>query len=402
MERPCTPLGAVALALLLAGCASIGGAPTPTATAHVQLDPSLASQSVYLSVWLGDLNTQQNGMTVALNAQTGALRWKTHTTGTFASPAVANGVVYVASVDTTISAQDAATGKPLWSYTRTVGVGSQYGWDGYATASGNTVYVASDSGAAFALDTATGKPRWVATWPTQSDTLYVAPTVDGGLVFVAVQGPDGGAYALDAATGKTVWKTVHSFGFDARPLVAGGVVYFVSSWPNMPLVALDERTGAMRWQAGSWGSAPLIAPWNSPAVAGDGLIYNAGADRIIRAFHIQDGSPSWTFQTGGNAASSQLGTGAAMTLVGSTLYAGSQGGDLYALDAVTGKQRWSVTISSPIDAPPAVAGGAVFVTTESGKVLAFRASDGAPAWSYSGGSTAFIATSPVVAPDRGA
>ncbi len=387
-ERLRTPLGAIALALLLAGCASIGGAPAPTATAHVQLDSSLAGQSIYVTVSLGQ-SEQNDGVTLALNAQTGALHWKTDTGGTGGTPAVAGGAVYMAAEDGSIHALDAMTGKQRWSYTRTVGISAQSGYDGYATVSGDTVYVTSDSGVLFALDAATGKPRWVATWPSPTDTLYAAPAVDNGMVFVAAGGPDGGAYALNVTTGKVVWKTSHVLGFDARPLVADGAVYFVSQAADT-LVALDEKTGSNRWSVGSSGT-------NSPPVAGGGLVYVAGADTIIRAFHAQDGSPAWTFQTAGNAPAPVFATGAAMILDGGTLYAGSEGGTVYALDATIGKQRWSASAGSAIDAPPVVADGAVFVTTESGEVLAFRVSDGATAWTYAAGPNALITSGPVMA-----
>ncbi len=209
------------------------------------------------------------------------------------------------------------------------------------------------------------------------------------MVFVAVGGPDGGAYALNATTGKTVWKTSHILGFDAKPLVADGAAYFAGQAGDT-LVALDEKTGAQRWSTGSSGI-------NSAPVAGGGLVYVAGADTTIRAYHAQDGSPAWTFQTGGNV-SPVFSTGAGLAFDGGTLYAGAQGGVLYALDAATGKQRWSVSVDRSIDASPAVAGGAVFVATESGKIMAFRASDGVPAWSYVAGSDALITSGPVVAP----
>ena len=380
---------AVALAIILAGCATVNGTPAPTATPHAQLDPSLASQSVYVTVTLGE-GEQNDGLTVSMNAQTGALRWKTDTGGTFGTPSVAGGAVYMASEDSSIRSLDAVTGKQRWSYTRTVGISRQSGYDGYTTVSGNTVYVASDSGALFALDGATGKRRWDVVWPSLLDTLYAAPAVDSGMVFAAVGGPDGGAYALSATTGKVVWKTSHVLGFDARPLVADGVVYFASQASDT-LVALDEQTGAQRWSTGSSGI-------NSPPAIGGGLIYVAGADAIIRAFHTQDGSPAWTFQTGGIAGVPAIATGAALTLDGSTLYAGSQGGIFYALNATTGKQRWSANAHSPIDSPPAVANGAVFAATESGEVLAFRASDGTPAWTYSSGPNGMINSGPAIAP----
>ncbi len=144
-------LGAIALALMLAGCASTGGTPTPIVTPHVQLGPSLAGQSVYVTVSLGQ-SEQNDGLTIALNAQSGDLRWKTDTGGTGGTPAVASGAVYMASEDGSIRALDATTGKQSWDYTRTVGISAQSGYDGYATVSGGAVYVTSDSGALFALE----------------------------------------------------------------------------------------------------------------------------------------------------------------------------------------------------------------------------------------------------------
>lgn len=66
-----------------------------------------------------------------------------------------------------------------------------------------------------------------------------------------------------------------------------------------------------------------------------------------------------------------------------------------------GKQRWSVAITGPIDSPPAVAGAAVFVNTENWQVMAYRASDGAPAWAFSGGRNALIPSGPVIASATG-
>jgi outer membrane protein assembly factor BamB len=336
---------------------------------------------------------QNPGVTLALNAQTGALRWKSDTGGTGGTPAVAGGAVYLASEDGTIRALDATTGATRWSYMRTAGVSSQDGYDGYATVSGDVVYVGSDSGALFALDSATGKLRWRMVWPMPSDTIYAAPAVDAGMVFVSVGGPDGGAYAFDAKTGKQVWYVSHILGCDSVPLVANGVIYF-GSQTTYTLTALDEKTGALRWQVGSSGV-------NAPPVIAGGLIYIAGADQIIRAYHVSDGTPAWTFQTGGFAGNPLIPTGAAMAISDGTLYAGSQGGTLYALNATTGKQLWSVTVRSPIDQPPAFANGAVYINTESGKVLAYRASDGALAWSYSAGANANITSAPVVASATG-
>ncbi|MGH2501726.1 MAG: PQQ-binding-like beta-propeller repeat protein, partial [Ktedonobacterales bacterium] len=300
---------ALTLALALSGCA---GGSTARVQPHATLANALASQSVYVTILL-DQTYQNPGVTLALNAQTGALRWNANTTGPGAAPAVAGGAVFVAPEDGSIRSLDAATGAPRWTYTRATGVSAQYGFDGYAVISGATLFVTSDSGAVFALDPATGKLRWMRTWPHTSDTIYAAPAVDGGMVFVPVGGQDGGAYALDAATGAIRWHTAHLEGFDARPVVADGVVYFSGQTPGT-LVALDEKTGATRWEQGSSGTS------SAPVVSG-GLVYTAGADEIIRAYHVTDGSTVWTFQTGGSAGNALIATGAALTFDGGTLYA---------------------------------------------------------------------------------
>ena len=54
----------------------------------------------------------------ALNASTGALLWSYNTEGQArSSPAVANGVVYVGSLDNNVYALNASTGALLWKYT---------------------------------------------------------------------------------------------------------------------------------------------------------------------------------------------------------------------------------------------------------------------------------------------
>jgi outer membrane protein assembly factor BamB len=53
-------------------------------------------------------------------------------------------------------------------------------------------------------------------------------------------------------------------------------------------------------------------------------------------------------------------------------------------------------VDGSVDSAPALADGAVYVTTEKGSVYALRASDGALAWKYVDGG--LIYASPVVAP----
>jgi len=102
----------------------------------------------------------------------------------------------------------------------------------------------------------------------------------------------------------------------------------------------------------------------------------------------------------GQCSQALIGTGAAPTLDGQTLYVGSQGGVVYALDATSGKPRWQVALNSAIDAPPAVVDGTLFVSTEAGDVVALRESDGATVWHTKAGG--IVIAAPLVTTPAGA
>jgi len=76
---------------------------------EVESSPAVANGVVYV----GSLDNN----VYAISASTGALVWK-YTTGgpVYSSPAVVNGMVYVGSGDNKVYAFDAATGHVIWQY----------------------------------------------------------------------------------------------------------------------------------------------------------------------------------------------------------------------------------------------------------------------------------------------
>jgi serine/threonine-protein kinase len=173
------------------------------------------------------------------------------------------------------------------------------------------------------------------------------------------------------------------------PALVDNTIY-VGSDGYYSIYALDAGRGTVLWH-----TTNLATIISRPAV-GDGLVFVAAIDQKVSALDLQTGKLVWSFQTEGNGAQPPLPTGAAVTVSGSVLYVGGQGGVLYALDATSGRMLWQRTLDSAIDSAPTVVDGAVYVASDSGTVYAFRASDGAPAWSYR--STGSIYASPVIAP----
>lgn len=105
--------------------------------------------------------------------------------------------------------------------------------------------------------------------------------------------------------------------------------------------------------------------------------------------------PQWATELDGAATTSPVvGPGE------ETVYAGTAAGTVYALDAATGDVRWTAAVGARVTAPPALAGGTLFVPTEDGDLVAVAA-DGCgertctPLWTAAAGSE--ITVQPAVA-----
>jgi outer membrane protein assembly factor BamB len=373
---------------MIAGCASAAPGAAATSTPRpIALDPALAGDTVYITTSIGT-GVSLDGYLLALNAETGKLRWSSHAAGTIGVPVVGQGTVYMAASDGKVYAFATDTGKLRWQFQRTTGVGTNTGFDGYPTLAGQTLYVDSDGGAVYALDAASGKLRWLFTVPTAGDHIYTAPAIAGDILYVS---SGVGLYALDAASGKLRWKFEPGDGLDGVPRVVDGVVY-VGGRGFYTMYALRASSGIAIWKFQA--SQSIISP---PAV-GNGMLYAGSTDQTVYALSTTNGQLAWKFSTKGGASTPLLPTGCAPTLAGNALYVGGQGGGVYALDPVSGKVLWSRSIDSAVDSAPAVVDGTVFVASDQGSVYAVRADDGSPGWVYHAGGGALIYASPVVAP----
>lgn len=82
----------------------------------------------------------------------------------------------------------------------------------------------------------------------------------------------------------------------------------------------------------------------------------------------------WTFRTGGAV-------WAGLEIEGEALYAGSDDGNLYALEAGTGRELWRQATGGAVRARPEATGGSVFVLSDDGNLLRLDARTGERIWS---------------------
>jgi len=90
-----------------------------------------------------------------------------------------------------------------------------------------------------------------------------------------------------------------------------------------------------------------------------------------RAFH----RVKWTFPTGGRVVSS------AVWSDGAVLF-GSDDGNVYAVDAASGRQRWMARTGGPVASSPAVADGRAFAVSYDGRLYAFDVHSGEVLWKF--------------------
>jgi eukaryotic-like serine/threonine-protein kinase len=302
-----------------------------------------------------------NNTLYAVNAVTGSPLWNFgFVNAFFADPAVANGIVYVGSVNGNVYALDAATGKQVWTFTGPQNTSANYP----AVVVGGVVYAASSDGAngtVFALDAATGKVLWsFATTERRPTGIAVA----SGVVYETTSddnGFAGGALALNAATGTVLWSvssscTVNNPGCVlTNPVVANGILYAGSAAGTdfARLEALNARDGKVRWRTAALGQD--IFDW--PAVA-NGLVYIGviGPDSGVQAFNATTGKHVWTFSLPNSP-----GVDAPVAVANGVVYAVDENGNLFALNASTGSKLASISVGADSDGLPVVVNGTVYV-----------------------------------------
>ncbi|APH60642.1 outer membrane protein assembly factor BamB family protein [Granulibacter bethesdensis] len=145
-------------------------------------------------------------------------------------------------------------------------------------------------------------------------------------------------------------------------------------------VAIKGMTEVWTAQVGS-GSGYRQKITSTPIVKYN-LVYTIDSNALVRAFDVKTGAMAWEFVTQQEGdRSTNIGGGLTSDDTG-TLYAVTGRGDLIALDAAKGRQKWRVKIGVPSRSSPTYAEGKLFLTTLEQQIVAFDASNGKKLWSH--------------------
>lgn len=236
------------------------------------------------------------------------------------------------------------------------------------------------------------------------DAVTAGAVVAEGYVYVG--STDGTLYALDAATGDTEWTFPTGGGIHSTPAVADGRVFVGSD--DGSLYAVDASAGTEEWAFETGGpvqSSPTVLP--APAEAGTpGLVVVGSHDGHVYAVDVAEGESEWQFETNGARlaeAGGAVKTAPAFRPAGDgdglsgLVYAGSDDGHVYALDAESGEREWEYRTENTVQSSPTVVGDRVCFGNHDGYVFAVAATSGDRLWRFDTGSV--VVGSPAVTTD---
>lgn len=298
------------------------------------------------------------GFVGALDTATGDPVWNQQfpaDTDTVGSPAVADGTLYAGALDSSsFYAMNAASGAYQWETSLDAGSFAS------PTVADGLVYVATTTGRVYALSAADGSVRWE--YDTGARTVLASPAFHDGRLYVVSTTPkelpsgvddlfdllyydrfyrwgridedphataagldaEATLHVLDGAAGDRVGGRQFPDFVVSTPTVADDGL-FVSCWDGN-VYALELGAGTERWVSGM--DAPSSA---SPAVA-DGVLYCGDWRGNLHAFDVANGSRRWFVPVGSNVASSPA-------VADGTIYATGAGGGVVAV-STAGAIEW--------------------------------------------------------------
>lgn len=337
-------------------------APPPRSVAY-QIDPAHSGRAVF-------------GVPLAFPSSPA---WSVTLAGAASYPLIAGGKVFVLTsgsstggYGTQLYALDLATGAAAWG---PIAIDGTYYWAGHAYENG-TLFVLNFDGRLRAFDAATGTPGWSVILPNQW-AFSAAPAAAGGVVYAGGAGSGGTLYAVDEVDGALRWSSGVMNGDESSPAVGLDGVFV--SYPCQ-VYKFDLLTGSPIWHY----NGPCEGGGGKTAAYAPGALYvrdllTTPVGTIHDAF---DGAAIGTFGTAAMMPIPALGAGTGFFLSGGVLEGrdlstqgliwsfsgdgtltsapivvedivviGSASGTVYAVDAVTGAQRWSGAAGAPIPAP---------------------------------------------------
>ena len=318
-----------------------------------------------------------DGAVSAFLATDGSRLWRTETkakddesTNVGGGIGFDSGMLFASTGRAEVMAIDPATGKIGWRKPLPTAARAA------PTIADGTLYVPTLDNQVFAIDIKDGSRRWAYQSNLVSMTVLglPSPAVANGLVIEGFSGGD--LTALGTVTGGVSWgdslasaagrnSLVDLSAIRGMPVVAGNQVIAVSL--GGVLLALDLRSGRRLWDR-------EVASADTPCVAGD-WAFILSTDQVVAAVNRNDGHVAWATQLDQyenmvKQKDAILWTGP--VLAGDRLLLGGTNKQALAVSPYTGKILGAQELSAKASYAPVIAGGTVYIVSDDGTMIALR------------------------------
>jgi outer membrane protein assembly factor BamB len=242
-------------------------------------------------------------------------------------------------------------------------------WHG-VTADDTLAYLAAGT-QVYGVDLSTGAQKWK--FPADKPNpkgFYATPVFADDNSQLLIPGYDGSLNSVNPTNGALIWKFSGSaYKLIASPLVLDNIIYQPST--DGIVYALDLQGNMVR----SF-DISSDALWAQPATAaGCSCIYISAMDHSVYAINLTSGEQIWkTDDLGGSV----IGRPAVGT--DGTLYVGTFGSEMVALDGTNGSVLWRFSTEDKVWGGPALDNNVLYFGDLSGYLYAVNAGDGTQVW----------------------
>lgn len=271
----------------------------------------------------------------------------------------------------------------LWTAKAGAGAGKSGAQLGLSVVDGRA-YVASVDGSVRALDAGTGKTLWTTSLSDGTSgrrghgaRLGSTPAVAGELLVVGSL--DGHVFALSATDGSRLWMATLSSEVLAQPAIADGIVAVRTN--DGRLYGLDAADGSRRWLYDQPMPPLTLRGASAPRMA-HGMIYTGFDNGVVSALQLANGDPVWSqvisLGEGRTEVQRLADVDGRIVVDGDTVFAVGYGGKLAALSSRDGRPQWQRDLSSygGVAVNPSV----LAVADEESDVWLFERTSGSNLW----------------------
>jgi len=308
----------------------------------------------------------------SVNARYGRIgeKWTTRTEGAiYSSPVLYDRKVYVGDDNGALHCFRFKDGKEMWTFrsgARIVGTP--------AAADGLVAFGSAD-GCIYGVNARTG----ALVWKVRTDEAVLgAATIDDGTLYIGCS--DGKFRALELKTGREVWTYDGLRGYvETRPLLYGDKVVF-GAW-DCNLYALDRRTGKEAWKWNEGHTRMHYSPAAVWPVATEGRIFIAAPDRVLSAIDARTGQTLWRTKE------STVRETVALSADSSRIYSKTMRDSVvcFSTRGTTPRKLWAANVGFGYEIAPSMPvekEGTLFGSTMNGEIFALEAETGRLLWRH--------------------